>query len=185
LRATGRQYHLDGDRIAACGGSSGGNYAAMICLTDHVAELEDLSLGNRDYPCNIHAAVDMFGPTDFLKMNAQLEENGFGPGDHDEPDSPESKYLGSKLSDVPLKAELANPMTYIHEHMPPILIQHGRLDDMVPVQQSMIFVDKLEKYVSPDRFEFDIIEGAGHGDPLFETEENMDRVFAFLDRHLK
>jgi dipeptidyl aminopeptidase/acylaminoacyl peptidase len=76
-------------------------------------------------------------------------------------------------------------MTYIHEHMPPLLIQHGRLDTLVPIQQSMMFVEKLEKYVSPDRFEFDIIEGAGHGDPLFETDENMGRVFAFLDRHLK
>jgi pimeloyl-ACP methyl ester carboxylesterase len=69
--------------------------------------------------------------------------------------------------------------------MPPILIQHGRLDSLVPVQQSSIFVEKLEKYVSSDRFEFDILEGAGHGDPLFETEENMNRVFSFLDKHLK
>ncbi len=84
-----------------------------------------------------------------------------------------------------MKVELANPMTYIHEHMPPLLIQHGRLDTMVPVQQSMIFVEKLEKYVSHDRFEFDIVEGAGHGDPLFETDENMNRVFTFIDKHLK
>jgi acetyl esterase/lipase len=185
LRANSQQYHLDGDRIAACGGSSGGNYAAMICLTDRVTELDDLGLGNPEIPCNVQAAVDWFGPTDFLTMDAQLEENGFGPGDHAEIDSPESKYLGAKIGDVPLKVELANPMTYIHEQMPPILIQHGRLDDLVPLQQSMMFVDKLEKYVSPDRFEFDIIEGAGHADPLFETDENMDRVFSFLDKHLK
>lgn len=185
LRANSQQYHLDGNRIAICGGSSGGNYAAMICLTDRVTELDDLSLGNREYPCNVQAAVDWFGPTDFLKMDEQLEENGYGPGDHGEADSPESRYLGAKLSDVPLKVVLANPMTYVHEHMPPLLIQHGRLDAMVPVQQSMIFVEKLEKYVSPDRFEFDIIEGAGHADPLFETEENMERVFSFLDKHLK
>ncbi len=76
-------------------------------------------------------------------------------------------------------------MTYIHEKMPPILIQHGRLDTLVPVQQSMIFVEKLQKYVSKDRFEFEILEGAGHGDPLFETDENMERVFTFLDKHLK
>ncbi len=185
LRANSQQYHLDGNRIAACGGSSGGNYAAMICLTDRVTELDDLSLGNSEYPCNVQAAVDWFGPTDFLKMDEQLEENGYGPGDHGEADSPESRYLGAKLADVPLKVALANPMTYVHEHMPPILIQHGRLDAQVPVQQSMIFVEKLEKYVSPDRFEFDIIEGAGHADPLFETEENMERVFSFLDKHLK
>jgi len=185
IRANSEQYQLDGNRIAVCGCSSGANYAAMICLTDNVAELEDLSLGNPDYPCNVQAAVDWFGPTDFLKMDEQLEENGFVSADHGETDSPESRYLGAKISDVPLKVELANPMTYIHEHMPPILIQHGRLDDLVPVQQSMIFVEKLEKYVSPNRFEFDIIEGAGHADPLFETEENMERVFSFLDRHLK
>lgn len=185
LRANSQQYHLDGKCIAACGGSSGGNYAAMICLTGNVTELDDLSLGNPDYPCNVQAAVDWYGPTDFLKMDEQLEENGFGPGTHSEADSLESKYLGAKLSDVPLKVVLANPMTYVHEHMPPILIQHGRLDSLVPVQQSMIFVEKLEKYVRPDRFEFDIIEGAGHADPLFETDENMDKVFVFLDKHLK
>ena len=185
LRANSAAYHLDGNRIAACGGSAGGNYAAMVCLTASVTEFEDPRLGNTEYPCHVQAAVDMFGPTDFLKMDAQLNENGFGPGGHGAANSPESKYLGAKLADVPLKVVLANPMTYIHEHMPPLLIQHGRLDTMVPVQQSMLFVEKLEKYVSPDRFEFDIIEGAGHGDPLFETAENMERVFSFLDRYLK
>ena len=185
VRANSEKYSLDGNRIAAWGCSSGANYAAMICLTDNVAELEDLNLGNPGYPCNVQAAVDWFGPTDFLKMDEQLEENGFGPADHGEVDSPESRYLGAKISDVPLKVELANPMTYVHEHMPPILIQHGRLDDLVPVQQSRMFVEKLEKYVSPDRFEFEIIEGAGHADPLFESEENMERVFSFLDKHLK
>ena len=185
LRANSKPYHLDGNRFAACGGSSGGNYAAMVCLTAQVAELDDLNLGNPEYPCNVQAAVDWFGPTDFLKMDEQLEENGFGPSDHGEATSPESRYLGAKLSEVPLKVELANPMTYVHEHMPPLLIQHGRLDTMVPVQQSMMFVEKLEKYVPHDRFEFDIIEGAGHGDPLFETEANMDRVFSFLDKYLK
>jgi acetyl esterase/lipase len=185
LRANSEQYHLDGNRIAACGGSSGGNYAAMVCLTSHVTEFDDPSLGNMEYPCNVQAAVDWFGPTDFLKMDEQLYESGLGPSDHGEADSPESRYLGGKLSDVPLKVELANPMTYIHANMPPILIQHGRLDSLVPVQQSMIFAEKLGKYVSRERFEFDVLEGAGHGDPLFEADENMARVFSFLDNHLK
>jgi acetyl esterase/lipase len=185
LRANGKTYDLDVDRMAACGSSAGGNYAAMVCLTASVTEFDDPRLGNMEYPCHVQAAVDMFGPTDFLKMDAQLNENGFGPGGHGEVDSPESKYLGAKITDVPLKVVLANPMTYVHGHMPPILIQHGRLDTVVPVQQSMIFVEKLQKYVSPDRFEFDLIEGVGHADPLFETDENMNRVIVFLDKHLK
>lgn len=185
LRANSESYHLDGNRIAACGGSSGGNYAAMVCLTANVTTFDDLRLGNPEFPCNVQAAVDWFGPTDFLKMDEQLIESGYGPADHDQADSPESKYLGARLSDVPLKVELANPMTYVNKHMPPLLIQHGRLDTLVPVQQSIMFAEKLEKYVSPDRFEFDILEGAGHGDPLFDSEENMLRVFSFLDKHLK
>jgi len=184
MRAYQEQYRLEGNRIAACGGSAGGNYAAMLCLTASVTELDDLRLGNPEYPCHVQAAVDWFGPTNFLKMDEQLAENGYF-GDHNDADSPESRYLGAKLSDVPLMVELANPMTYIHKNMPPLLIQHGRLDTMVPVQQSIMFVEKLEKYVSHERFEFDIIEGAGHGDPLFETQENMERVFSFLDKHLK
>jgi len=184
-RANSEQYHLDGNRIAACGGSSGGNYAAMVCLTGHVTEFDDISLGNSEYPSNVQAAVDWFGPTDFLKMDEQLNESGFGPSDHGDADSPESRYLGAKLSDVPLKVELANPMTYIHERIPPILIQHGSLDTMVPVQQSIMFAETLGKYVSSDRCEFDSLEAAGHGDPLFETDENMDRVFSFLDKRLK
>ncbi len=185
IKANSETYHLDEHNIAVFGGSSGGNYAAMVCLTDQVIKFDDISLGNSEYPSNIKAAVDWFGPTDFLRMDDQLAENGFGHGHHDEIDSPESKYLGGKISDLPLQVELANPMTYIHEKMPPILIQHGRLDTLVPVQQSMIFVEKLQKYVSKDRFEFEILEGAGHGDPLFETDENMERVFTFLDKHLK
>lgn len=185
IRANREQYHLDGNRIAACGGSSGGNYAAMVCLTDHVTEFDNDALGNPKYPCNVQAAVDWFGPTDFSRMDEQLEESGLGPSDHGEAHSPESRYLGGKLSDVPLQVALANPMTYVHANMPPILVQHGRLDSLVPVQQSIIFVEKIEKHVSSDRFEFDVIEGAGHGDPLFESEVNMNRVFSFLDKHLK
>jgi len=185
LRANQDVYRLDGNRIAACGGSAGGNYAAMLLLTPNRPELEDLGLGNPDYPCNVQAAVDMFGPTDFLKMDEQLGESGFGSGDHNRADSPESKYMGAKIAEIPSKVQLANPMTYIHKDMPPILIQHGRKDHLVPVQQSIIFVEQLNKSVSPDKYEFDIIENADHGDPLFETQENMNRVFSFLDRHLK
>jgi len=185
LRANSEKYQLDGNRIAACGGSAGGNYAAMVCLTANVAELDDPSLGNPEVPCHVQAAVDWFGPTDFLKMDEQLAESGLGPCDHCEADSPESRYMGAKITEIPEQVRRANPMTYVHADMPPILIQHGRLDPMVPVQQSMIFVQKLEERVSHDRFEFDILENAGHGDQLFETDENMNRVFQFIDRYLK
>lgn len=185
LRANAWPYHLDRDRIAACGGSSGGYYAAMVCLTANVAELDNLSLGYAKYPCAVQAAVDWFGPIDFLTMDQQLAASGLGPCDHSEADSPESRFLGAKITEIPEQVRLASPMTYIHPDMPPILIQHGRLDPLVPVQQSTDFARELERRVGRDRFELDILENAGHADPLFATEQNMKRVFAFIDRYLK
>jgi len=88
-------------------------------------------------------------PIDFLKIDEQLDESGYRPSDHGQANSPESRYLGAKLSDVLLKVVLANPMAYTHEHMPPIWIQHGRMDSLVPVQQSIIFVEKFKKICQP------------------------------------
>ena len=185
LRDNTEPYHLDGNRMAACGGSAGGYYAAMMCFTADIPEFDDPSLGNLEYPCHVQAGVDWFGPIDFLTLDEQLAASGMGPANHSDATSPESRFLGAKITDIPDKARRASPLTYVHAAMPPILIQHGRIDAMVPVQQSMGLVQKLEETVSPDRFEFDILENAGHGDPLFETEANMNRVFQFLDRYLK
>jgi acetyl esterase/lipase len=185
LRANCGQYRLDPGRIAACGGSSGGNLAAMLCMTGSVQDLEDPALGNADYPADVQAAVDWFGPTDFLKMDEQLTKSGLGQPDHSQADSPESRYLGAPLEQIPERVRLANPITYIHGKMPPILIQHGRIDPLVPVEQSILLAEEIEKRAGRNRVEFDILEGAGHGDPLFETDENMSRVFSFLDRQLK
>lgn len=185
LRAHSGEYHLDGRRIAAVGASSGANYASMICLTANKPEFEDASLGNAHLPSFVQAGVSWFGPTDFLKMDEQLAESGFGPCDHSLADSPESRYIGAKITDAPEKVRLANPITYIHADMPPLLLQHGRQDHLVPVQQSILFAQALASAGLMERFEFDILEKADHADPLFETPENMERVFMFLDQHLK
>jgi acetyl esterase/lipase len=185
VRANAAAYRLDAGRIAACGGSAGGNLSALLCVTANVPELEDLSLGSAGFSCAVQAGVEWFGPTDFLKMDEQLAETGLGPCDHNDANSPESEWLGAKITGIPEQVAQANPMTYVHAGMPPLLIQHGRLDHLVPVQQSIIFVEQLKACVSPERFEFDILEGADHADPAFETEANMERVFAFLDKQLK
>lgn len=185
LRAHGSEYGLDSDRVAAVGGSSGGNYAAMLCVTAGEALFDDPALGNGEYASDIQAAVDMFGPTDFLKMDEHLTANHLGPADHSAGTSPESRYLGAPITEVPEKVRLANPITYVHKGMPPILIQHGTADCTVPVQQSIEFARAIEERVGPDRFELDIFEGGVHDDLVFDSDENMARVFGFIDRHLK
>ncbi len=185
LRAQAGEFSLDPGRIVAWGGSSGANYATMVGVTANEPLFDDPALGNAGYRCDVALVVDWFGPMDFLTMDQQLAQDHLGPLDHNDATSPESLYLGAKITDVPDKAKLASPLTYVGEHIPPILIQHGRMDNLVPFQQSVQLAEVIAARVGPDRYELDLAEGAGHADPWFETPENLARVFEFIGRRLK
>jgi acetyl esterase/lipase len=185
LRANAKQFHLDPKHFAAVGGSSGGNYTCMICTTAHRPELEDVSQGNGEYTSEVQCGVAWFPPTDFLKMDEHLRESGLGPCDHNDADSPESRLLGGQITTLPMeKVQAANPMTYVHPGMPPMFIQHGRKDHIVPWQQSHIFAEKIKTIAGQDKVKFEILETADHADSLFETDENMNKVFEFIKKAL-
>jgi acetyl esterase/lipase len=188
VRANARQYHFDPKRIAAWGGSAGGYQSSMLGTSAGIPELEDLSLGNPDQSCRVQAVVSWYGPTNFLKMDEHLTESGMLPPPdfrHSEANSPESLLLGQLITEIPDKVKAANPETYINNGVPPFLLQHGVKDPVVPVQQSIEFAAKLKRVPGADRVELDIIEGAEHADPKFETSGNVRRVLDFLDKHLK
>jgi acetyl esterase/lipase len=185
VKARGAEYSLDAGRIAVFGASAGANLAAMLGVSADVPLFDDPALGNAERSSDVRCVVDWYGPTDFLAMDRQLMESGLGPADHSDAESPESRYLGAKITEVPDKVALASPMTYVGETMAPILIQHGTMDCLVPCQQSMEFAKVIDQRVGPDRFELELIPGAGHADPMFETPENMDRVFDYMRRHLE
>jgi len=187
IRANARRYHLDPDRIAAWGGSAGGYLASMLGTSAGVPELEDLSLGNPEQPSHVQAVVAWFGPTDFLKMDEQLAARGLPPEpgtEHSGANSPESLLLGQQITKVPELVKAANPETYITSTAPPFFLQHGTLDGVVPVQMSINFAAKLEQVLGKDRIRLELLEGAGHGDPQFETLDNANEVLDFLDKHM-
>lgn len=184
LRGHAGEYALDASWIAAWGGSAGAWQATMAGVSGGVAELEDLALGNPGERCEVQAVVAWFGPTDFLKMDLQLAESGLLPPPgmrHSEPHSPESLLLGRPITEVPDLVRRANPAAYVRPGLPPFLLQHGTLDAIVPVQQSIDLAARLRAANGEDRAILELFEGAGHADPAFETPQNVARVFAFLD----
>ena len=188
IRANAQHYGFDPGRIAAWGGSAGAYLALMLGVTAGVPEMEDLSLGNPVQPSDVQAVVSWFSPTDFLKMDEQLAESGFvSPAgmEHSGPNSPESLLLGEQITAIPERVRLANPETYITRNAPPTLLQHGTLDDTVPAQGSVSFAAKLEQALGKDLVRLELLEGAGHGDPMFEAPDNVGKVLDFIDRHLK
>lgn len=187
VRANAKTYGFDPDRIAAWGGSAGGYISSMLGISAGVPELEDLSLGNGNQPANVQAVVSWFGPTNFLTMDEFLAENHLlaPPGfRHNEANSPESLLLGQKITDIPDKVKAANPETYIRNKLPPFLLQHGTVDPVVPVQQSIHLAEKLKQVAGDTSIILELLEGAEHGDERFETPDNVKRVLDFLDMHL-
>lgn len=187
LKANASKYRLDGRRISAWGASAGGHLVALLGTSAGVSELEDLSMGNPDETSDVQAVVDWCGPAEnFLMMDEEFKESGIGVPDHAREDSPESRLLGRKITEVPELVKFASPITYIRPELPHFLIQHGGNDPIVPVQQSIRFAAALEEVAGKDRVTLDVLEGVEHhGDPGFETEENLKRVFHFLETHLR
>lgn len=188
IRANAQAYHFDPNRIAAWGGSAGAYLALMLGTSIGVQKLEDLSMGNPNQSSTVQAVVSWFGPSDFLKMDEQLEESGLPPlpgMEHSGANSPESLILGRKITEIPEKVIAANPITYVRPEAPPFLIQHGTRDATVPVQQSVVAAAKLKTVLGDQMVILELLDEAEHGDPRFESRENVNRVLDFLDRHLK
>ena len=109
-----------------------------------------------------------------------------------------SRYLGQNISKVPDLCKQADPTNYITSECPPFLIQHGTLDQLVPKQQSVDLADAITKEIGQGKVTLTLLDGAGHGGiPVtflngtrhygypFGTAENMDKVFAFLNKYMK
>ncbi len=187
VKANAEKYSLDKKKIAAWGGSAGGHLCALLGTSVGISELEDFSTGYPEENTKVLAVVDWFGPTqDFLLMDSQLMETGNGVPDHSLPQSPESRLLGMQITQVPDLVKKASPMTYITPEVPYFLIQHGYHDQLVPVQQSINFAAALERIAGKEKVILEVFpDHVYHADPHFESEENLKKVYEFLDKHLK
>lgn len=182
IKNNASKYNLNPNKVAVWGGSAGGYLSAMAGTTIGIEKFENVY---GDFDTSVNAVVDWFGPIDFLKMDEQLKESNLGPLDHNDEDSPESKLLGNKITEIPELVKDANPATYISKNIPPFFIQHGRIDNLVPYQQSEYLYNELLKYADENKIKFEILEDAKHGGPHFDTDENIEKVFSFLDKYMK
>ena len=185
IRANAKQYKLNPDKIAAWGPSAGGHLSALAGTSGDVKVLEDLTLGNPTYSSRVQAVVDWFGPINFLTMDDQYTVLGVKGMEHSTPDSPESEVIGKHIIHAAKEVKAFNPETYITNDDPPFFIQHGSKDPLIPYLQSIAFADALYKVLGKEKVHFELLEGEGHGGPQFDDPRNLDKIFSFLDMHLK
>jgi acetyl esterase/lipase len=187
LRAHAGQYHLDPLRFAAWGGSAGGWQVLMLGVTGGTPEFSDPRLPHAGQSDQVQAVVAWFPPTNFLKMDEHLAASGLAPSAeeaHSGANSPESLLLGGKITAIPAAVRAANPETYLHPAIPPMLLQHGTGDFIVPYQQSVEFAEKASRIAAAGRVQVELLPGAMHADQRFGAADNVSRVLDFLDAAL-
>ncbi len=196
LRANSDEYNLDVSRFAAWGSSAGGHLTALLATSGEVPELEGTVGGNLAYSSRIQAAIDYFGPTDLLAMNADVTTPPGSTIDHDAPSSPESRLIGfdgagegigvlranlmNPIAPFPEKAALVglvNPITHVTADDPPVYIAHGDQDTSVPMKQSLRLADALDSVEIENVMR--VVVGAGHGFGSQGTTVNAEAI-AFL-----
>ncbi len=176
LRAHASEYGYDPAHIGVWGGSAGGHLVALLAVT---GQTQDFEVGaNLAQSSAVQCAVDWFGPTDFLAFNAPDQvAAGQKRG------SALTRLLGGDLSTRLDLARQASPVTWVTKQAAPLLIMHGTRDELVPVDQSQRFYDKL-KAVGADAT-LDLLGGAGHGGGQFTAAPKLELIGAFLSRHLR
>jgi acetyl esterase/lipase len=182
LRKYGADLGLRPDAIASWGESAGG-YLSLFLALDGQEQAVEGTVGVTGTSSAVAAAVSWYGPTDFLRMDAQAEgQESVHP--HDAPGSPESLLIGGALPEHPDAANAASPLSYVNSAgVAPVLLLHGSLDPYVPHRQSVEFARALETRGAD--VTLNIVAGAGHMFAGVDHAPLIEQSVGFLSAHFK
>jgi acetyl esterase/lipase len=187
LKAHAAEYHLDKNRLALWGESSGSHYASLCATSAAAGELEDLPFGVQDETDTVNAVIGWFTPTNLGNITEQLWACGQNNprADNEAPDSPPAIVLGHVPQTVPELVRAMDPNTYVCPNCPPFLLYHGDNDCVVPYMSSLVLADHLIRAIGKEKVTFHLVHEAGHGKQFFDNDTTYQQIGEFLDRFVK
>ncbi len=180
LRKHAKLLNIDEKCFGVMGDSAGGHLASLIGLTGDNAKLEG-EVGVTQGSSAVACVVNWFGPTNFETMGAQKRAM-HSKGDPDHAESPESLLIGGPLQENLVLARAASPVTYVHAKAPPMLLQYGDLDRLVPFAQGEELYKALK--AAGCNATLHCIKGADHCFWGVENSSIIDDDIAFFKKHL-
>ena len=194
LRSRADELHLDPDRVAFFGTSSGGNTALLVGLSG-----DDPRYRTPDYAGHsdsVQAVVDCFGPTDMLDYEGnkltglldgerELSRQALAQYFSDEEGGFLDTLLGLFGDNSPLEVLRAMSPVYAVKAggtYPPFMLLQGDADNIVPLSQTLKMHEKLQS--SGAQSTYVLVRGAGH-EGSFWSQELHETIFDFLDKNLR
>ena len=189
IRYHAKDYGIDPNRIGISGGSAGGHLSLMLGMAGTKGDAQAKDPVDRE-SSRIQAVACFFPPTDFLNwgtsgrelIHATDHQPRYRPSfDYRERD--EKSNLWERITDEAKLRKIAHeisPIYHISADDPPTFIIHGDKDNVVPLQQSEIFIAKLKE--AGVECKLVVKPGAGHGWP--DIAKDISQFVDWFDAHL-
>lgn len=179
VRGNAEKYKFDTTFIATSGFSSGGHLASLAATTrglkttnvdGYTIDLEG-NVGNfTKFSSSVDAACDWSGPIDLQNMDCGEAMKM--------PTSPEEILLGVPMKSNENRYKALSATTYIDPSDPPIIVCHGKKDNIVPFCQGERFYNALKN--GGVKTDFIPVDEGGHGMNMY-SKENLQKVVNFLN----
>lgn len=140
-------------------------------------------MGNENENAKVAAIIDWYGPINFETSDAEIIDEGHEVYMYNENTPINEIVFNSKGEELINFFRKGNLLNYVHENLPPFIIQHGTDDCLISLKQSVALSEKLEAF--NNIVEFNIIEKAKHGIDDFSNKENLEYIFSCLEKLLQ
>lgn len=188
IRYRAADFHIDPNRIGIMGASAGGHLSLLLATTGCRGDPGQKDPVERQ-SSQVQAAACFFPLTDFLNYGAPgTVELGCGrlagfraAFDFHRFDVPTGTYqrIRNDESRRAIGKDLS-PAYYVSGTTAPCLIIHGDADELVPIQQSRLFAERMKVAGAP--IELVAKHGAGHGWPALRRD--LPTLADWFDRYL-
>ena len=177
LRAKAKEFHIDTERIAVWGDSSGGHISALLGTTGKIKEFEGTG-GWQNLSSRVNAVILVSAPTDLQRAFEEARRLGISEEALARPRADVEQFIGGRLEESKEKLDRANPIAYVTKDDPPFLLIHGDQDQVVSVSNSIWLYEALKAANAPA--ELRILRGSGHN---ISAELSFPLILGFLDHY--
>ncbi|MCU0511660.1 MAG: alpha/beta hydrolase [Anaerolineae bacterium] len=149
------EYGLDQQRIAVVGESAGANAAALLAMVDDPARYLTGCPWALPEAARVRGAVLFYPPLDLSTCACERAKQMA------------ALYLGVDPDALDQEAAVrqamasASPLAWLDGSEPPVLLVHGTADELIPISEAELLVERLAALAVP--VELVPVAGAGHG----------------------